>query len=174
MKKLFLLGIVLSVILFTGCQKKNDTPQNPVSPPSTFSANIDAVFGETEMKARLTKHSAEKYEMQVLSPEILSSLNFVYENGICTVTYDGLTFESDLKRFPQSEIGAILSQALTDADNEMITKSVSEDGTIIYKGITDYGDFILTLDGQTMLWKAFSVDGASLKVTFSEYLQTKG
>lgn len=122
------------------------------------------------MKAELIKHPAQKYEINILEPEILNGMNLIYENGICKVTYDGLTFETDLKRFPQSEIGSMLSQALTDTDGGITTKTLSQDGTIIYKGITDYGDFILTQDSKTGLWKDFSVEGASLKITFSEYI----
>lgn len=158
------------LIIFTGCQKEADSPKTPVSAPTAFSANIDVMFGETNMKAKLTKHMSQKYEINVLSPEILKPLNLVYENGICTVTYDGMTFETDLKRFPQSEIGALLTQALGDAYGGITTKSFPEDGTIIYKGITDYGDFILIQDAETGLWKEFSVEGASLKIVFSDYI----
>ncbi len=122
------------------------------------------------MKAKLTKHSAQKYEINVLTPEIMNALTLIYENGVCTVTYDGLTFETDLKRFPQSEIGAMLTQAVSDTDSGITAKTFSEDGTIIHKGITDYGDFILVQDAETGLWKEFAVDGASLKITFSDYI----
>lgn len=122
------------------------------------------------MKAKLTKHSTQKYELDVSTPEILNSLNLIYENGKCTVTYEGMTFETDLKRFPQSEIGALISQALTDTDSGITAKTVSQDGTIIYKGITDYGDFILIQDAETGLWKEFSVDGASIRIIFSDYI----
>ncbi len=131
---------------------------------------MDITFGETNMKAKLAKHSSQKYEIDVISPEILKTLNLVYEDGICTVTYDGMTFETDVRRFPQSEIGALLTQALNDSDGGITSKTFSEDGTIIYKGITDYGDYTLIQDAETGLWKEFSVDGAKLKITFSDYI----
>lgn len=121
------------------------------------------------MKAKLTKHSAQKYQIDVLSPEILNTMSIIYENRICKVTYDGLSFETDLKRFPQSEIGGLLAQALTDADGGITTKSTDENGNTVYKGVTNYGEFILTQDSATGLWKDFSVEGASLRIIFSEY-----
>ena len=40
---------------------------------------------------------------------------------------------------------------------------------LVFKGITDYGDFRMIQDSETGLWKEFSVDGASLKIIFSNY-----
>ena len=158
------------LILSTGCQKENDAEKNAVSPPSNFSSNIDVVFGETNMKAKLSKLSEQKYSIIILTPEILNGMTLDYDNGICKVTYDGLTFETDLKRFPQSEIGTLLTQALDDSDGGLITKTVTEDGNIQYKGITDYGDYRLIQDSETGHWKEFAVDGASLKIIFSDFI----
>ncbi len=122
------------------------------------------------MKAKLTKISAQKYLINVLTPEILNNMSLEYENGNCKVTYDGLSFETDSNRFPQSEIGSLLTQALSDTDGGLTVKTLTEDGNILYKGITDYGDYYLILDAETGLWKEFSVDGASLKIKFSDYI----
>lgn len=161
--------VILFLIFASGCQKESNPSETSVSPPTLFSVNLDIVFGEAEMKANLTKHSSQKYEVRMLSPEIMKPLSLLYENGICKVTYDGLTFETDIKRFPQSESGALLIQALTDTDGGITTKTITEDGNIIYKGTTDYGEFVLTQDAVSGLWKEFSVDGASLKIKFSDY-----
>ncbi len=170
MKKFCAVIAVLLLIISAGCKKEENYQQNSAPPPSVYSAKLDISFKETKMTAKLNKHSSEKYEVQMLSPEIMTPLHLIYENGICTVSYDGLTFETDLKRFPQAEFGALLTQALTDIDGGIITKNFSEDGTVTYKGITDYGDFLLTQDAETGLWKEFSIGGASLRIIFSEYI----
>ncbi len=161
---------VITVLIISGCEKNISNQQiNQTSPPSLYSVNLDIKFKDTEMKAELIRHSSQKHEIQMLSPEILTPLSLVYENGACTVTYDGLTFETDLKRFPQVEFGALLTHALNDIDTGITTKSSSDKTTVIHKGITDYGDFSLSQDTATGLWKEFTVNGIPLKVVFSDY-----
>lgn len=169
MKKLCGFLVVLIVLLISGCNKEINQKNEAVTPPSFDSVILDVTFKSTEMSAKLTKHSPQKYELQMLSPEIMKPLNLIYENDICTVTYDGLTFETDMKRFPQSEFGGILISSLKDIDGGIISKTPADDGTIIYKGITDYGDFNLIYDKNTGLWKEFSVEGAELKIIFRDY-----
>lgn len=169
MKRICAVFAVMILIFTAGCQKSKEPIKEKASPPSAYSTTLDATFGETQMKARLTRHSAQKHEIQMLSPEIMKPLNLIYENGICTVTYDGLTFETDLKRFPQAEFGALLVQALTDISSNIITVTTDSDGMIKYTGPSDYGNFSLIQDPETGLWKEFSIDGASLNVLFSDF-----
>lgn len=171
MKKLCLIFAVITILIFSGCEKSYDNQQIKQTPsPSFHSVNLDVTFKDTEMKARLINHSSQKYEIQMLSPEIMAPLSLIYENGICTVTYDGLTFETDLKRFPQAEFGALLTHALNDIKNGITTKSSTDKNTVVYNGITDYGDFSLIQDSETGLWKEFIVNGIPLKVVFSDYI----
>ncbi len=170
MKKLCFLLVFLTVFIMSGCQKDISPPNESTTPPSFYSVNLDVTFRNTKITAKLTKHSPQKYELQMLSPEIMTPLKIIYENDICTVTYDGLTFETDMKRFPQSEFGGILINAFKDIDGGIISKTSAENGAVIYKGITDYGDFILTCDSETGLWSEFSVEGAELKILFKDYI----
>ncbi len=169
MKKLCLVSVVLVFLLISGCNNPQKPLKKSISPPDQYSVNLDVTFRNINMTALMTKHSPEKFEIKMLSPEILTPLSLIYENGICTVTYDGLTFESDFNRFPQSEFAALLTRALNDVDSGISVSESTENGDIIFKGITDYGEFALTQDSETGLWKEFTVNGASLHVIFSAY-----
>lgn len=169
MKRVCSFVAVLLLIIAAGCQKQEDNKTKSAPIPSVYSAKLDVTFGEIKMTAKLTKHSAEKYEIQMLTPEIMQPLNLIYENGTCTVTYDGLTFETDLKRFPQAEFGALLTHALSDASGNVAITTEYSDKAAIYKGVSDYGDFILIQDYETGLWKEFKIEGASLHIVFSDY-----
>ena len=169
MKRICAVFTVMLLIFTAGCRESEAPVKEKASAPSVYSSKLEATFKETKMTAELTKHSNLKYEIQMLSPEIMKPLNLVYENGVCKVTYDGLTFETDLKRFPQAEFGALLVQALTDISNNVVTVSTDSDGMIKYIGPSNYGDFTLIQDSNTGLWKEFSIDGASLKIIFSDY-----
>ncbi len=169
MKKLCLISVLLIMMMSSGCTDNNTSQKQQKSPPSVYSSDIDVTFGDIKMSAVLTKHSPQKYEIDFSTPESINPLSLLYENGVCTVTYDGLTFESDINRFPHSEFGALLTRALDDIDNGSLTTVSDENGNIIYKGITDHGDFALIQDNETGLWKEFTVDGTALKVIFSNY-----
>lgn len=169
MKKFCFVFALLLLTFASGCHNKNIIEPKKTSPPSVYSANIDVTFKDLKVTGELTKHSPQKYEIKILTPDIMKPLSILYENKICTVTYDGLEFESDVRRFPQSEFGALLTQALDDIDTETMTVSSNENGDLLYKGITDYGDFRMIQDSETGLWKEFSVDGASLRIIFSDY-----
>ncbi len=172
MKRICAVFAVLVLLVAAGCQKNNEIIKEKASPPMSYSVKLNASFGEAKMTARLTKHSTSKYEIQMLAPEIMTPLNLTYENQVCTVTYDGLTFESDLKRFPQAEFGSLIVQALTDTANNLVTVSTDSQGMTLIKGPSNYGDFSLIQDPETGLWKEFSIDGALLHVTFSDYEYT--
>ena len=169
MKKICAVLSVILLLISAGCRKEEIIHPKQANPPSVYSANLEVFFKDIKMTAKLTKLSSQKYEIQMLTPEIMKPLNLAYESGICTVTYDGLTFETDLKRFPQAEFGGLLTQALTDIESDIITKSINEDGSVLYKGITDYGNFIMIQDSETGLWKEFEIENASLRVVFSDY-----
>lgn len=169
MKKLCFVLVLVFLSLASGCKNKNISDPKKTAPPSTYTANIDVSFKELKINGELTKHETNKYSIKILTPDIMKPLSITYENDICTVEYDGLEFESDVSRFPQSEFGALLTQALDDIDSETMTFSADENGDTVYKGITDYGDFRMIQDSKTGLWKEFYVDGASLKITFSDY-----
>ncbi len=170
MKRICAVFAVLFLIFTAGCQKSEEPVKEKAAAPSAYSSKLEATFKETKMTAKLIKHSDQKYEIQMLSPEIMKPLNLVYENKTCTVTYDGLTFETDLKRFPQTEFGALLVQALTDISTDIVTVSTDSDGMVKYTGPSNYGDFALTQDPETGLWKEFSIDGASLTINFTDYI----
>lgn len=169
MKRVCAFFAVFVLLISAGCKKEENIQNKHTTPPSVYSANLDVNFKEIKMTARITKHSSQKHEIQMLTPEIMKPLNLIYDNGTCTVTYDGLTFETDLKRFPQAEFGGLLTQALSDIDSNIITQNINEDGTVTYKGITDYGDFIMIQDSETGLWKEFKIENIPLCVIFSDY-----
>ena len=169
MKKFCFVFALIFLSLASGCRNQNGYEPKKSAPPSAYSVNIDVIFKELKITGELTKHSPKNYDIKILTPDIMKPLLISYKNNICTVTYDGLEFESDVSRFPQSEFGALLTRALDDIDAETMTSSADENGNTVYKGITDYGDFRMIQDSKTGLWKEFCVDGASLNITFSNY-----
>lgn len=169
LKKAFSLFAVILVILAAGCEKQSKADISPPPAPTQFTSLITVTYGKTEMTAQLTQKGAEDFTLAFLTPEVLSPLSLEYKNSVCRVTYDGLTFEADINRFPQAELGALLTGALSDAVQGMNLQTTCKDGIWTYTGMGERGTFTLTRNGETGQWLEFNVTGADLKVVFSEF-----
>ncbi|MBO5230428.1 MAG: hypothetical protein J6B52_03290 [Clostridia bacterium] len=173
MKRAFSILAALIFLLAAGCEKQGINETAPPAAPTAFTANLNVTFGDTEMTAKLTQNSPDSFEIQILSPEILSSLALAYANGTCTVTYDGLKFETDLTRFPQAEFGALVTQTLADIAQDMNIQKTYSEGVWTYKGAGERGTFSLTQSAETGAWLELTVDGADLHVVFSDVALTQ-
>ncbi len=169
MKRAFSVFAVILLLLAAGCEKTKKEKTLPPVPPNMFSSNLEITFADTTMTAKIAKKSADEFEIQMLSPEIMESLALTYKGGICTVTYDGLRFETDLSRFPQSEFGALLTQALFDISQDIDIQKTYSNGIWTYKGNGERGVFVLTQSAETGAWLELSIEGAKLRVIFKDF-----
>lgn len=173
MKKAFSVFAVSLLLLTAGCSKRETPQTSPPAAPSAFTANIAVAYGDTEMTAAFTQKAAGDYEIGFLTPEALAPLSLAYRNGVCAVTYGDLSFETDLDRFPQVEMGTVLTDALSDVIEGIDVQTTYSDGIWTYTGTGERGAFTLTRDGETGAWLEFSADGAQLSVKFSDFQQNK-
>lgn len=158
-------------MLTAGCEKQKISQETPPPPPAAFTSNIKATYGDIEMTALLTQNSAEDFVIDFLTPTALSPLSLEFKSGICTVIYDGLKFETDLNRFPQTELCALLTNAISDAVQGFEIQTTYSDGIWTYKGTGERGAFTLTRDAETGAWLEFKADGAKLHITFSDFAE---
>lgn len=159
------------LLLAAGCKRQENTQTAPPPAPTAFSSVIKAAYGDIEMTAELTQNAAEDFTIRFLTPEALSPLSLAYKNGVCTVTFDELSFETDLNRFPQTEMGTLLTHAISDAVQGMNVQTTYSDGIWTYKGTGERGAFSLTRDAETGAWLELHIDGAQLHIVFSDFQQ---
>ena len=122
------------------------------------------------MTAKITKNAAEDFVIDFLTPEALKPLSLTYKNGKCTVTYDGLLFETDINRFPQAEMGALLTNAISDITQNFEIQTMYSDGIWTYKGTGERGSFTLTQNAENGAFYEFRADGAQLHIVFSDFI----
>lgn len=168
MKRAFSILAALIFLLAAGCEKQRIDETAPPAAPTAFTANLNVTFGDTAMTAKITQNSPDNFEIQMLSPEIMESLALTYSSGVCTVTYDGLKFETDLSRFPQAEFGALVTQTLSDIAQDINIQKTYSEGIWTYRGTGERGTFTLTQSGETGAWLELAVDGADLHVVFND------
>lgn len=153
----------------SGCEKQIIGEKTPPPPPESYTATLEAVCGELTMTAEFVQNSYGDWTVKMLTPEILNKLIVTYKDGVCKINYDGLEFGSDFTRFPQTEFGQLLTQAITDikADIE-ITKTYSE-GVWSYSGSSERGVFTMTQNAETGEWLELEIEGAPLHIVFSDF-----
>lgn len=170
MKKAFCIFAALLLIFAAGCENRGVTEtKSPPPVPEAFTSNLKIVYGEAVMTAAFSQKSFNDFEFRMLTPEILSPLALGYKDGICTVTYDGLKFETDLNRFPQVSFGALLTDTISDIRDGINVQTTYADGVWTYKGTGERGVFELTRDAASGAWLELSIEGAQLHVTFSDF-----
>lgn len=158
------------MIFAAGCENQGVSESKAPPPiPETFTANLKIVYGETVMTAVFSQKSFDEFELKMLTPEILSPLALTYKNDICTVTYDGLKFETDLNRFPQVSFGNLITEAISHVKDGIDVQTTYADGIWTYKSTGERGIFELTRNAETGAWLELSVEGAQLQVIFSDF-----
>ncbi len=171
MKRVISVFAAVIVLLMTasGCGKQIIGEKAPPPPPESYTAKLEAVCGEITVTAEFTQNSYGDWVVKLLTPEILNKMIITYKDGVCKINYDGLEFCSDSTRFPQTEFGQLLTQALSDIKSDIeITKTYSE-GIWSYSGSSERGVFIMTRDAETGEWLEFEIEGAPLHVVFSDF-----
>ncbi|MGN0543623.1 MAG: hypothetical protein ACI4JG_09260 [Acutalibacteraceae bacterium] len=170
MKKALSFFAVFILIIAAGCERKNPGSSDaPTSPPS-FTANLKVTYGDAVMTAAVERKSKDEFKVKMLSPEIMKPLELTYSAGVCTVTYDGLKFETDLSRFPQASFGALLAQTFEEIEQGIDIEKTYSDGIWTYRGTGERGVFVLTQDAETGAWLELEIEGAPLHAEFSDFV----
>lgn len=169
MKKAFSLLAVLILIFAAGCENQQKAQETPPPVPEKFSSDINITYGDVSMTAVFTRNLTDEFVIDFVKPEALNPLLLNFKNGICTVDYDGLQFEADFNRFPQTETGALLINAVSDAAQGFEIQKLYSDGIWTYKGTGERGAFTLTQDAESGALLEFKTEGAQLHIVFSNF-----
>ena len=167
MKKL--LPFLAAILLLQGWSAVQKQPSSPPPIPAAFTADIAVTFGDYAVTALFTQNSFSDFKLKMLTPPSLEPLEISFLNDSCTVTYDNLKFETDLKRFPQTAFGSLLTDALGAAASSTDINISYADGIWTYTGTGSAGDFIFTQDNATGAWLTLTIESAQLKIVFSNF-----
>ncbi len=168
MKKILSLLAAALMLFAAGCEKPQDNSKNTVI-PKNFSSDAEITFRDIYMTANLTVTDENGFVVRMITPEVLSPLEIVCKNGICTASYDGIGFSVETNRFPQSDFARIAAQAFAYALADVELKKSVSDGIISYQGNTDSGVFQLTQDVGSGALRELSVEGAQLHIVFKDF-----
>ncbi len=165
MKRLLILCLAL-VLLLTACSKISATP--PVIPQS-FETDLNVRFNESEITAHWTRDGLGTNTIEMLTPDTIKGLILKITGSTCTVTYEGLSFDMDLSRFPQTAFGTELVNSVEAAVKNTEITATQNEGVWEYKGVNSSGSYILRQNGDTGYLEFFSAPSLDLTVQFSNF-----
>lgn len=169
LKKTLAALAVLVLLLSTGCNASPAVPTAPPTAPENFESTVTAAFDTLEITAVLTKEPSSYYTLDILTPEILEPLTLRYSDGNCSVEYDTLSFEANLARFPQTEFGAFLTDALACVYDGIDIGTSYSDGIWKYTGTVNGSIFTLTQSADSGEWLEFTLNDKLIHVVFSDF-----
>ncbi len=169
MKKTLAALSLLIVLLCTGCNDSPDVQTAPPTAPAKFESTVTVAFDALEITAVLTKETSSNYTLDILTPEILEPLKLIYSDGNCSVEYDSLGFETNSARFPQTEFGAILTDALVCVYDGIDVGTSYSDGIWKYTGTVNGSIFTLTQSADSGEWLEFTLSDKLIHVVFNDF-----
>ena len=158
-------------MLAAGCEKQDKTNIYDGDIPNSFKATAEITFREMFLTAQVNRNENGELNVKILSPEILAPLEINCKNGVCSATYDGISFSADSNRFPQADFVRIAAQAFDYVQANIDLKKTVSDGVTTYQGSTDSGVFALNMDSQSGEWLDLSVEGAQLHIVFKDFIR---
>lgn len=171
--KVATLLLMLSVFLgvMTGCGQKKVNPQAVIDGSGKpFETSATVVFNDMKIDMRLIKRGDDLYGMEILSPETVSGMTFLYDNGNMKVKYKGLAFTIDPEKFPANMLAKTIVQCMDSAfDVDSVNVSMKEDSYVI-EGKNDTGPFSVRIDPSSGNILSISVPDENFKADFTNFL----
>jgi hypothetical protein len=169
MKRLVIL-LTVFMLLLTACSKFSDTP--PVLPQS-FETDLIVRFNESEMTAHWKRDGIGSNSIKMLTPETIKGMELKIEGSKCTVTFEDLSFDLDLNRFPQTAFSTELVNSFEQIINNTEVTVNKRDEVWEYKGVNSTGSYILRQNADTGFLEFFSVPSLDLTVDFENFKKLK-
>ena len=137
--------LITAILLLCGCTAKRNLP--PV-PDLNFNAEINVIYRQYKFSGTVQNTLNGPCIISVTEPEMLSGLQVIVNNGVCSLKLGSLSYDIDKNSFPQTDFMKSFVTALTDSLSTSEFQK-NEDGSYTLKGNTEVGDYELLLSGET-------------------------
>lgn len=162
-------AIALVLLCCCGCQNSGMSKEN-YTVPSAFSADISVTHGALTFDAVFSIDESGTAITQIKSPAAVEGLEITQTAENCSFEFLGLTLETPEALLPDTSFAKLLYAVLeTLRDNARYVTS-TQDGEIIYSGMTAGGDaFTLTQSKTDGALRSLTMDGQKLTVAFTKF-----
>ncbi len=140
------LGLLL--LYLTGCEKTQANLSETIY--TNFTASADICFKGIQMECTVTRSTSQTASVSILKPDILNGMTFTLENGQQSISYQGLSCNSETSLLPQTCFVSAMLDVLSVADCPDQLRCVSSDkGHSAYLGECPSGEFKITVNDKT-------------------------
>lgn len=169
MKKRILL-LTSFMIFLTSCGtvggEKTSTKEVLTEP---FSCTANIITPDIEATGILSHESLGKWNIEFSEPSTLSGVSLIFDGVNSEASYKGLSFSMPKDAVPINSMLLCLANAIDEISTSKEKNATSKDDILTFKGSTDCGDYILTVDEKTGDLTSFQMNNLSLVITFSDY-----
>ena len=158
------------VIFLTSCGTvggEKTSPKEVLTEPFSCTANI--VTPDIEAIGTLSHEGLGSWNIEFSEPSTLSGVQLIFDGINSETSYKGLSFSMPKDAVPINSILLCLANAIDEISTNEENSATSKDNTLTFKGSTDCGDYILTVDENTGNLNTFQMDNLELTITFSDF-----
>ncbi|MGN1412567.1 MAG: hypothetical protein ACI4WH_08710 [Oscillospiraceae bacterium] len=168
MKKRILLLTSLTILL-TSCGTvgvEKTSPKDVLTEPFSCTANI--ITPDIEATGTLSHEGVGCWDIEFSEPSTLSGVNLTFDGVNSEASYKGLSFSIPKDAVPINSMLLCLATAIDEISTNEDKNATSKDDILTFKGSTDCGDYVLTVDEKTGDILTFEMDNLQLIMTFSD------
>lgn len=132
--------MLVIMMIFTGCQIKNYTPEIPL----TFEENVKVVLGDYSYTCKICKFKSGEVQVDITSTSA-KGLVMRYDGNTLNFTYADYSYSIDAKNFERKNPAIVVYEVFECVNSTDGAKSFKTDGGYKYEGKTSLGNFTLYL-----------------------------
>ena len=169
MKKRILL-LTSFMIFLTSCGTvggEKTSNKEVLTEPFSCTANI--ITPDIEATGILSHESLGNWNIEFSEPSTLSGVSLIFDGVNSEASYKGLSFSMPKDAVPINSMLLCLANAIDEISTSEEKNATSKDDILTFKGSTDCGDYILTVDEKSGDLTSFQMNNLSLVITFSDY-----
>ncbi len=159
MKKV--IPILLIMLLFTGCEVKEYTPEIP----DAFTQRAKVMSGDFSFECEICK--TEDQVITTVSSTSAQGMVMTYDGEILNFNYGEYAYDIDGNGFERSNVSIVIYEAFDNLISLSQPNVKKIEGGYQYYGKTSLGDFVLIQNDNNTL-RSLTIKSANLQIDFVE------
>lgn len=157
-------SIVMTFLTACSTTKEKVSTKELLAEPFTCTANITT--DELDATGILNRYASDSWDIEFSEPSTLSGVKLTFNANTSEASYKGLTYSMPKTAVPVNSMLLCLASAVDTIANADQTDCTASEGLLTFKGSTDGGDYILTLEEDSGNLAMFEMPNSNLIITF--------
>lgn len=167
MKKLFTSVIITAVCCLASCSAPMPTAQRTENNlDCAFTSDVTITLDKLTAEGNIKRTGVNQWEIEFSSPNTLSGVNLVFNQGTVDASYKGLSFSVPKSALPVKAMLVNLIEAVEENAVKEELNGKENEGFFELSGSLDGGEYLLTVDNSGKL-KSFDMPNNLLEMDFT-------